>query len=395
MKVTNVEIFDIYFEDDKIIQLYWHPIIMRVHTDEGISGLGEVGLAYGTGHSAAVGMAKNMVENFLIGADPFKIEKIWDTIFRSSFWAQGGGPVVYGGMSAIDIACWDIKGKALGQPIYQLLGGKTNDELRTYASQIQFGWDEQVKACAKPEEYAEVALKAVSEGYDCVKVDPIVFDEKGERGWNLKKILSNKQITLFYNRVKAIREAVGPDVDIIIELHSFLNASSAIQLGRVLEEFNCFYYEEPTNYLNVDLQAKISQSVAIPMAAGERLYTRWGYRQYFEKQTIDVIQPDLCLVGGISEGKKICDYAAVYDITVQVHCCGGPITTAAALQLEAVIPNFQIHEHHTYAIKPGNRELCVQDYQPKNGKYYTPELPGLGLELNEAVVSKSPRVRIP
>lgn len=264
-----------------------------------------------------------------------------------------------------------------------MLGGKTNDELRTYASQIQFGWDEQIKACAKPEEY------------DCVKVDPIVFDENGERGWNLKKILGNKQITLFYNRVKAIREAVGPDVDIIIELHSFLNASSAIQLGRVLEEFNCFYYEEPTNYLNVDLQAKISQSVAIPMAAGERLYTRWGYRQYFEKQVIDVIQPDLCLVGGISEGKKICDYAAVYDITVQVHCCGGPITTAAALQLEAVIPNFQIHEHHTYAIKQGNRELCVQDYQPKNGKYYTPELPGLGLELNEAVVSKSPCISIP
>ncbi len=395
MKVTNVEIFDVYYEGDKIIQPYWHPIIMHVHTDEGISGLGEVGLAYGTGHSAAVGMAKNMVENFLIGADPFKIEKIWDTIFRSSFWAQGGGPVVYGAMSAIDIACWDIKGKAFGQPIYQLLGGKTNDELRTYASQIQFGWDEQIKACVKPEEYAEVALKAVSEGYDCVKVDPIIFDEKGERGWNLKKILSNKQITLFYNRVGAIREAVGPDVDIIIELHSLLNASSAIQLGHVLEEFNCFYYEEPTNYMNVDLQAKISQSVAIPMAAGERLYTRWGYRQYFEKQAIDVIQPDLCLVGGISEGKKICDYAAVYDITVQVHCCGSPITTAAALQLEAVIPNFQIHEHHTYAIKQGNRELCIQDYQPQNGKYYTPDLPGLGLELNEAVISKSPRILIP
>ena len=199
MQVTNVEIFDVHYEADKMIQPYWHPIIIRVNTDEGISGLGEVGLAYGTGHSAAVGMAKNMIENFLIGADPFKIEKIWDTIFRSSFWAQGGGPVVYGGMSAIDIACWDIKGKALGQPIYQLLGGKTNDELRCYASQIQFGWEDSVKACGAPEEYAEVARKAVKEGYDCVKVDPIVFDEKGERGWNLKKILSNKQITLFYN----------------------------------------------------------------------------------------------------------------------------------------------------------------------------------------------------
>jgi L-alanine-DL-glutamate epimerase-like enolase superfamily enzyme len=296
-------------------------------------------------------------------------------------------------MSAVDIACWDIRGKALGQPIYQLLGGKTNDELRTYASQIQFGWlEDKFLMLSKPEEYAEEARRAVAEGYDCVKIDPIMIDENGQRAHGLSGIQLNKTIRMFYERIKAVREAIGPDVDIILELHSHPSVASAIQMGRVWEEFNCMYFEEGVHYLNVDLQDKVTKNVKIPMAAGERIYTRWGYRQYFEKQALNVIQPDLCLVGGITEGKKICDYANIYDITVQMHACGSPITTAAALQLEAVIPNFQIHEHHTIALKQANRELCVQDYQPKNGKYYTPDLPGLGLDLNDAVLANSPCV---
>jgi galactonate dehydratase len=389
MKVTSIEIWDTNSE----FGYNWHPVIIRANTDEGISGIGEVGLAYGTGHSGGAGYVKNLAEVFLLGADPMKCEKIWERMFRETFWAQGGGPVVFGAMSAVDIACWDIRGKVMGQPIYQLLGGKTNDELRTYASQIQFGWlPDKFVMLSKPEEYAEEARRAVAEGYDCVKIDPIMIDENGQRSHHLHLIQTNKTIRMFYERVKAVREAIGPDVDLIIELHSRPGVASAIQMGRVWEEFDCMYFEEGVHCLNVDLQDKITRNIRIPMAAGERIYTRWGYRQYFEKQALDVIQPDLCLVGGISEGKKICDYASVYDITVQMHCCGSPITTAAALQLEAVIPNFQIHEHHTFALKQTNRELCIQDYQPKNGKYYTPDLPGLGLDLNDAVLARSPCV---
>jgi len=389
MKVTSVEIFDLTTDMPT-----WHPVVVRINTDEDISGVGEVGLAYGTGHTAGAGMAKNLAEQFVIGADPFKSERMWETMFRSTFWALGGGPVVFGGMSAIDIALWDIKGKALGVPVYQLLGGKTNDKLRTYASQIQFGWDKVWKNLGSAEEYAEEARKAVSEGYDCVKIDPIMFDTEGKRGANLRGVLTNDKVTEFYNRVKAVREAIGPDVDIILETHSHPSATTAIQLGRIWEEFNCIYYEEPVNYLNVDLQDKVTRNVRIPMAAGERLYTRWGYRQYFEKQTLDVIQPDLCLAGGITEGKKICDYANTYDITVQVHVCGSPVSTAAALQLEAVIPNFLIHEHHTVSLKDYNIEICRQNYQPENGYFVTPDLPGLGIELNDAVVSRSPHVEV-
>ncbi len=388
MKVTSVEVFDLEVE----APTSWHPVVIRVNTDEGISGLGEVGLAYGIGHSAGAGMARNLAEAYLIGADPFESERLWETMFRSSFWATGGGPVVFGGMSAIDIAMWDIKGKALGLPVYQLLGGKTNKALRTYASQIQFGWDGSFRGLKSAEEYAEAARQAVAEGYDCVKIDPIMLDDEGNHVTDLRKVFTNPQLKTFYNRVKAVRDAVGPDVDIILEVHSLPSSTTGVQLGRIWEDLNCMYYEEPVIYLNAALQEKVSGNVRIPMAAGERLYTRWGYRQYFEKQTLDVIQPDLCLVGGITEGKKICDYANLYDITVQVHVCGSRVSTAAALQLEAVIPNFLIHEHHTISLNAFNKQICIQDYQPKNGKFVTPDLPGLGIELNDKVVMKSPHV---
>jgi L-alanine-DL-glutamate epimerase-like enolase superfamily enzyme len=185
---------------------------------------------------------------------------------------------------------------------------------------------------------------------------------------------------------------VGPNVDIIIELHSSPSVSSAIQLGRAFEEFNCMYYEEAVNYLNPELQKKVETNVKIPMAAGERLYTRWGYRPYFEQQSLEVIQPDIGLVGGITEGKKICDYARVYDNKVQVHVCGSPVATAASLQLEATIPNFIIHEHHIIAIKPPNIKLCYENYQPRDGRYKIPDLPGLGIELNDSALTDSARV---
>jgi galactonate dehydratase len=392
MRVTSVDIWDTNIELAADWQT-WHPVMIRVNTDDGISGLGEVGLAYGSGHSGGAGYVKNLAEDFLIGADPMRVERLWETMFRRTFWAQGGGPVVFGAMSAIDIACWDIKGKALGQPVYQLMGGKTNEILRTYASQIQFGWDkERFIGLTKPADFAEAAKTAVADGYDAVKVDPATLDENGRRLRDVNKILTARTVRMVYDRVKAIREAVGPDVDILIELHSSPGATSAIQLGHALEEFNCMFFEEGVHYLNAALQDKVSRNVRIPMAAGERLYTRWGYRQYFEKQALSMIQPDLCLVGGLTEGKKVCDYANVYDITVQMHVCGSPISTAAALQLEAVIPNFQIHEHHVNAIKRPNRELCVPDYQPANGQFAIPDLPGLGIELNVAALAMQQHV---
>ncbi|WP_293747314.1 mandelate racemase/muconate lactonizing enzyme family protein [uncultured Paraglaciecola sp.] len=390
MKINRVEIFDIHCPK----RTMWNPIFVRIHTDEGVSGVGEAGLAYDLGHSAAAHMIKEIAEAMLIGFNPMNTELLWSRMLRESFWGLGGGPVLYAAMSAIDTALWDIKGKIFGVPVYQLLGGKTNGKLRTYASQLQFDWDKDITKLTHPEQYAEAALKAVAEGYDAVKVDPIVYDADGNGSFDRTKLFTKPQMRLFGDRLRAIRTAVGPDVDIIFESHSLMGAASAIQMGEVVEEVGCMMYEEPVNYLNSAVHKKVAENVRVPIAGGERLYHRWDVRPYFEDQSIDVLQPDVGLCGGFTETKKVCDYADVYDIRVQAHVCGGPVATAASLHLETAIPNFLIHEHHTYAIKDWNRELCIQDPQPVNGFFEVSEEPGIGIELNDELVYRSPNMQV-
>lgn len=386
MKIAKVEIFDIQCA----ARPQWHPVFVRVTTDNGLSGVGEAGLAYDWGHSAAAGMIHEIAKARLIGFDPFQTELLWSKMFREGFWGLGGGVVFYSAMSAIDTALWDIKAKALGVPLYQLLGGKVNPKLRTYASQLQFDWDTEAKKLIKPEEYAKAAEKAMAEGYDAVKVNPMFYDGNMNTQYDLTKLLSHDFLNLVSRRMQAIRDAVGHSVDIFLECHSLLGATSAIQVGKeIAEKFNCTFMEEPVNYLNSALHEKVAAKLNVPLAAGERLYLRHGMRPYFEKQTIDILQPDIGLCGGITEAKKICDYADLYDIQVQAHVCGGPVATAVSLHLETAIPNFYIHEHHTYATKSWNRELCIEDYQPENGFMVVPEVPGIGITLNDAIVGKS------
>ena len=391
MKINRVEIFDTHCPERPT----WNPIFVRVHTDDGISGVGEAGLAYDLGHSAAAAMIKEFAEEMLIGFDPMRTEYLWSRMFRESFWALGGGPVVYAAMSAIDMALWDIKGKALGLPVYQLLGGKVNDKLRTYASQLQFDWDvHERKTLADPVDYGKATEKAVAEGYDSVKVDPMMFDKNGDTIFDCTKPFRQDHLNLIRARLQAIRDVLSDNGDIIFECHSLPSVSSALQLGEIAEEFNCMYFEEPVNYLNSKLHRPLRDKLKVPIAAGERLYLRHGIRPYMEDQTIDVLQPDIGLCGGLTEAKKICDYADMYDVQIQAHVCGGPVATAAALHLETAIPNFLIHEHHTYAIKMFNRNLCIQDPQPANGFFQVSDDPGLGIELNDDALKDSPRMDV-
>lgn len=387
MKIISVDVIEITTAGTTATGNLCHPIIAKINTDEGISGLGEIGLTVGNFQKAAFGIINDFAP-LIIGMDPFDTERIWQKLLTKTFWAKGGGGVIFGGMSAIDTALWDIKGKALNVPVYKLLGGKVRDKLRSYASQIQFDWDKQSKPLSKPKEYAEAALKAQKEGFDCVKVDPIGFDPKGKwinshDNWEVTGILTTEKIRLAYDRVKAIREACGPEIDIIVELHSFTDTNTSIQLGRELQDLNCFYYEEPAAPLNTKLFTEIAREVKIPIASGERIYTRWGYRPFFENRSIHVIQPDLGTCGGIGEGKKICDMAHVYDIGVQVHVYGTPVAIATALHLETAIPNFIIHEHHASARFDVNINICKYDYQPENGYFKVPEIPGIGQELSD------------
>lgn len=397
MKIVSVDVMRVPAGNAGASRGDWCPVVVRINTDDGICGFGEAGLAYGKGWRGGYGMVQDFAE-VIIGEDPTRIEKIWDTIFRKTFWGLGGGTVVNAAISALDIALWDIKGKLLGVPVWQLLGGKTNDKLRTYASQLQFNWgpNPEKQALITPDDYARATRAAIAEGYDCVKVDPVVFSDQadGKGPWRTTGPLENRVLRTVRDRMVAIRETGGPDLDIILEHHSHTDTVSAIQIGKAVEDLRIFYYEEPCHPLNPGNMLEVRNHVNIPIAAGERIYTRFGFRQFFEDRSIKIIQPDVCLCGGITEAKKICDMALTYDCTVQIHVCGSPVSTAAALQLEAVIPNFLIHEHHQRALAPEQRSTCLYDYQPVNGKYRVPDLPGIGQELTPETIARCETVTV-
>ena len=380
-------------------------VTVKVNTDEGISGFGEAGLAYGKCSEAAFGQCQDFAK-MVIGMDPFNTEAIWEHLHRHTFWGMGGGVVVTSAMAAIDTACWDIKGKALGLPVYKLLGGKTNGKLRAYASQLQFGWRKQIEAndsltlLYDPEDYYNVVKEAVSEGYDAVKIDPVfapleprpMAEVMATQGNQIRGCYREHDLKRSVERTAAARAAGVPDTDTIVEIHSLLDANTAAILGKALEPYRIMYYEEPTMPCNPSVFKHIKQRCSLPLATGERSYTRWGFRQFFEDRTLDIIQPDLCNTGGITETKKICDMAQVYDVGVQIHVCGGPIATAAALQVETVIPNFVIHEEHNANLLKVFKEAGKYYYAPKDGYYEVPELPGIGQEMSEQAMATATKV---
>lgn len=385
MKITSVDIFQLQWFG---LMPAWHPVVIRVNTDSGISGFGEAGLAYGSGQLGAVGSLKDLSQK-IIGWDPMRIEAIWDHLYQDTFWGKGGGVVFYSAVSAIDTALWDIKGKYFKVPVYQLLGGQTRSRIRAYASQLQFGWGDHVKFLTTPDEYANAATKAVSEGYTAVKVDPFMIQEDGQLGIHDKQLLSQSEMGLFFDRVAAIRKAVGDTTDIILECHARLNVNSAIQFADKVKALNIYYMEEPNSPKNPELTKRIGAKTSIPLASGERLTTRYGFRPFLKNRSLSVVQPDLGICGGITEGKKISDMAATEDVSVQFHVCGSPIATAAALQLEAVIPNALIHEHHEISLKTPNIDSGEYRHEPKNGWFEIPNRPGIGQELSESAIEQA------
>jgi len=402
MKITKVDVIQ-----EKVPErASWRPILCRIYTDEGIYGDGEAALAYGIAAPAAFGMVRDLA-SLIIGMDPFNTEEIWEHLHRHTFWGMGGGVVVTSAMAAIDTACWDIKGKALNVPVYKLIGGKTNKKLRAYASQLQFGWrtliekNDALTLLYDPQDYYDVVKDAVAEGYDAVKIDPVFapLEDAGmapfaTQGNQIRGCYREHDLKRSVERIAAAREAGGPDLDIIVEIHSLLDANTAAVLGKALEPYRIMYYEEPTMPCNPDVFKHIKSRCSLPLATGERSYTRWGFRQFFEDRTLDVIQPDLANTGGITETKKICDMAQVYDVGVQIHVCGGPIATAAALQVEAAIPNFVIHEEHNANLLKVFKEAGKYYHAPVNGFYEVPELPGIGQEMSEKAMATARRVVI-
>lgn len=374
------------------------PIIVKIYTDEGIYGIGEAGVAIASGSRGAFEVIKDFAP-MIIGMDPLAHEVIWEKLFKCSFWAQGNGAIMMSAISAIDTALWDIKGKAANMPLYQLLGGKQREKLRTYASQLQFGWGidsfNPADALSQPEQYAEAAIKAVEQGYTAIKINFLRFDKNGKILSHLDTTshLSRETLKTAEKRLAAVREAVGPDVDILIENHAMTDVNTAIQFAKIAEPYDIMYLEEGCTPLNAACMKKIAERTSIPLTTGERTYTRWGFLPFFENGSLGMIQPDIGNCGGITEAKKIADMAHIFDVGVQCHVCSSPISVAIALHLEASIPNFIIHEHHIANTTSGTIRECVYDYQPKNGYFEVPELPGIGQDISQYAIDHAEIVK--
>ncbi len=385
MKISSVDLLKLKTEGAGPVR----PIICKINTDEGIYGLGEAGVAIVTGAYGAYELLKDYAKR-LIGMNPLHHEVIWEKLYKDTFWAQGNGAIIMAAISAVDTALWDIKGKKYGVPVYELLGGKQRDKLRTYASQLQFGWgltEYDRRGCI--EKYEAACRAAKEQGYTAVKVN---FFEQRKTGPNVNYLdttgfLSAEIMHTAEERIAKTREIMGPDADIILENHAMTDANSAIQFAKMAEKYHIMFLEEPATPLNHKVFEKIASKTSIPLATGERTFTRWGFRPLIESGCISVAQPDIGNCGGITECKKICDMAHVYDIGIQTHVCSSPISVAVSLQLEAAIPNFVIHEHHAGNTLPGITCLGKYDYQPKDGYFDVPELPGIGQDLSDYAIS--------
>ena len=383
MKITKLTVWDVdYGLSHNINQ---HPVIIRIDTDQGIYGAGEVGLAYGDGNRGAIQTLLQLFERHLVGQDARRIGGLWDKLYRKTFWGQSPGPVLFGAVSAIDNALWDIKGKALGVPVYEILGGRMWDSIRLYAN----GWFTKM---AEPKQAADRVLEIQAEGYTACKLDPFEMTKEGKFEFPNRHIPRDWAL-LAVRRVEAIREAVGLDFDICLDIHGNLGTSDAITYGRMLADYRPFFYEEPVDPGNFDSMVKVGEEVPIPIAGGERLYTRYQFRPFIERQALDILQPDIGLCGGISEMMKIASMAEVYNLHVQPHNCGAPVATAAAVHSVFAMPNFIILEWFPYW-PDGRNDIVTEAYETKarDGRLQAPTAPGLGIELNEAYLNRYPKL---
>jgi galactonate dehydratase len=347
VKITKLELFQ--------VKPRW--LFLKMHTDEGIVGWGEPIVE---GRTRTVEAAVRELETYLIGQDPRRIEHHYQAMYRHQFYR--GGPVLVSAISGVEQAMWDIYGKSLGLPVYQLLGGPTRDRVRVYAH------------CGgqTPAEAAAAAKARVADGFTALKTG---------FGGAFKLVDTPAAIARCVEQIAAMREAVGNQIDIGIDLHGKFSPAMAIRVIKELEPFHPMFVEEPCLPENVDAMATIARSTTIPIATGERLFTRFGFREAIEKQAATIFQPDLSHAGGIWECRKIAALAETYYAGIAPHCPLGPIALAAGIQLDASIPNFVCQEQ----VNLGDGYL-KQPFVVKNGYVDLPTGPGLGIEVDEVAV---------
>lgn len=347
-------------------------LLLKILTDEPqLVGIGEASpLAL---DDQVEGIVQHWAEHYLVGKDPLDVEVHWTRMHQSLL--ARSGRLVSTAISGIDIALWDLKGKILGQPVYRLLGGAHATRLRVYAN----GW---YTNPGTPDQNAEEARRVVAMGYTAMKFDPF--------GQTNYFNVSLAEAQLAEDRVAAVREAVGPNVDVLVEAHAKFNVATAIQLGKRLERYRPLFYEEPVSYENVSEMRDVRQRVDIPIATGERLYGKYPFYNLIEAHAVDVLQPDICNAGGITELKKIAAIAEAQHLSMAPHNTNSPVGTVASLHLDATLSNFLIQEYHAEFYDPFYFDVVNGLPRQKDGYVTLTNAPGLGIELNETELAQHP-----
>lgn len=356
MKITKLEVIK--------VKPRW--MFLKMYTDTDIVGLGEPVLE---GHCTSVEAVIREFEDYLIGKDPMQIEHHVQALYRGGFYR--GGPLMLSAISGIEQAMWDIKGKFYNCPVYEMLGGKCRDKVRMYTHVKRAG----VAGEFAVEEMLKIAQDRLDEGYTALKYSIIP---------PIKNIDNPESTKKHVERFAKVREKIGWDVDLAIDFHGRVSPAMAVRLCEELKPYMPFFIEEPCLPENVDCMVNIARSTSIPIAAGERLFGKYQYRELLEKQAVSVVQPDICHCGGIFEGRKIAVMSELYYGSMAPHNPLGPISLASCLQLDACTPNFLAQEH------PGNPDKSdlgvgyIKDpFVIKNGYIDVPTKPGLGVELDE------------
>ena len=358
MKITNITVYQ--------VKPRW--IFVKLSTDEGIEGWGE--MISGTKTETVVAGAKEMGE-YLIGRDPFEIERLWQELYKSFF---RGGPINGTVVSGLEMALWDIQVKYYQMPVYEFLGGRARDRIKLYS---WVGGD-------RPSDVAQQALERKNMGFDAIKMNATE---------ELHYVDSFEKIQEVIDRVASIREACGPYFGIGVDFHGRVHKAMAKVLAHELEPYRLMFMEEVVLPENEEAFREIASHVSTPLATGERLVSRWQYKKLFQEGVIDIIQPDVAMVGGILETKKIAAMAESYDMAVAPHAPYGPIALAATLQLDVCTPNVFIQEqslgiHYNKGFDLLDFVQNKEIFQYHDGYVDIPSKPGLGLEIDEEMVRK-------
>jgi galactonate dehydratase len=350
-------------------------VFVKIETDQpGLIGWGEATLEWKT--KSVVGAVEDLAV-LLIGQDPRRVEHLWQVMHRQYFWR--GGITNMSAISGIDQALWDIKGKDVGKPVHELLGGPVRDSMRFY-DHLGGGKLESMYKSSDPTEFFEGVKRSREQGFTAVKAMPIPVSELIESPATLKNAA---------RCVAAMRDAAGDECDIMLDLHARTTPAAAIQFGRMLVDYNLYWYEEPCWPEHMDAMVEVARALPFPIATGERLVTRWEFRELLEKRACSIIQPDVSHCGGISEARRIAAAAETYMISVACHNPQGPVATAASLQVAFATPNYLIQELVRSDV-PWRDEIVDVPTEIIGGVGRPPTRPGIGIEINEQAAAKYP-----